>query len=114
MNIVYQDKDLKKCSENAAYALRRLGAMQAKCLFQRIVSIKNAESFEDLRHLPGHFHELRHNRKGQWSFSLNGPYRLIVTPLEHPIPLTSHGQFDWQAIRGAVIIEIVNYHHEGD
>lgn len=52
--------------------------------------------------------------KGQWSFSLNGPYRLIVTPLEHPIPLTPNGQFDWQVIRGAVILEIVNYHKEGD
>ncbi len=114
MNIVYKDKNLKRCSENAAYALRQLGAEQTKCLLQRICAIKSAESFEDLRHLPGHFHELRHNRKGQWSFSLNGPYRLIVTPLEHPIPLTSNGQFDWKAIRGAVIIEIVNYHKEGD
>ena len=58
--------------------------------------------------------ELGANRKGQWAFDLNQPYRLIVTPKTHPIPIDANGCYVWKEITNAVIVEIVNYHHEGN
>ena len=64
--------------------------------------------------MPGHFHELHHDRKAQWAFDLNGPYRLIITPKTKPIPVDETGGFIWAGIKDAVVVEIVNYHKEGE
>ena len=113
MEIQYKTKELQKCAEQPGYAQRKLGMEQAKSFLRRVNVLLGANCFEDLRNVPGHFHELHHDRKGQWGFDLNGPYRLIVTPLSVPIPVNESGGFDWTAIRNAVILEIVNYHKEG-
>ena len=96
------------------YAQRKLGAELAKAFLRRINLLQAASSFEDLRNVPGHFHELLYDRKGQWGFDLNGPYRLIVSPLSTPIPIHADGGYDWECIRDAVVVEIVNYHKEGN
>ena len=94
------------------YAQRHLGRIQAVKFLLRINNLLDATSFEDLRNVPGHFHELTANRKGEWAFSLNEPYRLIVTPSKRPIPMNENGRFVWSEIRSAIVVEIVNYHHE--
>lgn len=114
MEVWFKTKELRKCAEMPGYALRRLGAEQAKVFLRRLQFLLAAESFEDLRNTPGHFHELTHNRKGQWGYDLNGPWQLIVTPKSKPIPVDENGRYIWRAIRDAVIVEIVNYHKEGD
>ena len=55
---------------------------------------KLKQAAEDVRFLPGHYHELRGNRKGQWACDLDQPYRLVF-------------KIDEQLI---TIKEIVNYH----
>ena len=114
MEIHYRTKELQKCAEQPGYAQRKLGSDQAKAYLRRINILQSANCFEDLRNVPGHFHELHHDRKGQWGFDLNGPYRLIVTPLQNHIPTNNNGGFDWSAIKNAIIVEIVNYHKEGE
>lgn len=114
MDLEYKNRELRKCAEQTGYAQRKLGAEQAKAYLRRINMLKAAVCFEDLRNVPGHFHELHQDRKGQWSFDLNGPYRLIVTPLLTPIPTNASGGYDWSKIRCAVVVEIVNYHKEGE
>jgi len=114
MDIQYKSKELRRCAEQPGYAQRKLGAEQAKAFLRRINVLMAASCFEDLRNVPGHFHELNYDRKGQWAFDLNGPYRLIVAPCIDMIPVDSRGGFDWTSIKGAVIVEIVNYHKEGE
>lgn len=77
---------------------------------QRIGDLYDAETLEDVRNLPGHYHELVQNRKGQWACDLDGPYRLIFTPQERPIPTDANGKYIWIEIQGVEIIEITNYH----
>lgn len=113
MDLEYQTKKLRRCAEEPGYAQKELGAEQAKVFLRRINVLAIARSFEDLRHVPGHFHELLHNRRGQWGFDLNGPCRLIVTPRTRPIAQNASGGYLWSAIKDAVIVEIVNYHQEG-
>jgi proteic killer suppression protein len=87
-----------------------MGPARAKLFNKRLTDLYDAESLEDVRYLPGKYHELIGNRKGQWSCDLDQPYRLIFQPCEDPIPANEHGQYIWLEIVDVEIIEIVDYH----
>jgi toxin HigB-1 len=63
-----------------------------------------------MRHMPERYHELREDRKGQWSCDLDHPYHLIFLPQENPIPVNEDGQYVWCEILGIEILEIADYH----
>ena len=65
MNILFEDKNLKKCATDKAYALKALGQRRANCYAVRLMQIDRADNFEQLRGLPGHYHDLIGNRVGQ-------------------------------------------------
>jgi len=112
VDISFGDKDLKKYANNDRLASRKLGPKRAKLFKQRLDELRATETLEDVRHLPGHFHELKENRKGQWSCDLDQPYRMIFVPHEDPIPVNADGQYIWIEIKGVEVIEITNYHKE--
>jgi proteic killer suppression protein len=112
MNISFGEKDLKKYANEDRLAIRKLGSKRAQVFKQRLDDLRAADTLEDVRHLPGHYHELKENRKGQWSCDLDQPYRLIFIPHEDPIPTNTDGQYVWIEIRGVEVIEITNYHKE--
>lgn len=78
----------------------------------RLSQMSTAKSLEDVRYLPGNFHELKGDRKGQWACDLDQPYRLVFTPHEDPIPENEDGQYIWAEIHGVEVLEVVNYHKE--
>jgi proteic killer suppression protein len=92
------------------YAIRKLGNKRAKLFGDRLDDIDAATSLEDVRYLPGNYHELKGDRKGQWACDLDQPYRLIFEPHEDPIPLDENGKYIWIEIKGVEILEITNYH----
>ncbi len=69
-----------------------------------------AETLVGTKNLPGHYHDLKHNKKGQWACDLDQPYRLLFKPHEDPIPTNADGQYVWEEIKGVEIIGIDNYH----
>ena len=87
-----------------------MGQRRAKLLLLRIGALSAAETLEDVRYLPGNFHELKADRKGQWACDLDQPYRLIFEPHENPIPADDSGRYIWLEIKGVELIEITNYH----
>lgn len=103
---------MMKLVNNDRKMSKEYGQIRAQKLRLRLSQLQFADSLEDVRHLPGNFHELRDNRKGQWACDLDQPYRLVFTPHEDPIPTNDDGQFVWVEIHGVEIIEIVNYHKE--
>ncbi|ACF43798.1 type II toxin-antitoxin system RelE/ParE family toxin [Pelodictyon phaeoclathratiforme] len=113
MDISFEGKDLRKYANDDRLAVRKLGSRRAELFKQRLDDLRAAETLEDVRHLPGRYHELKNNRKGQWACDLDQPYRLIFEPHENPVPETDHGQYIWLKIRGVEIVEIENYHKEG-
>ena len=113
MNISFESKDLRKYANDDRLAVRKLGARRAELFKQRLDDLRAAETLEDVRHLPGHYHEMRENRKGQWACELDQPYRLIFEPHENPIPTNEHAQNNWLEIKGVESVENVNYHKEG-
>lgn len=110
MDITFQDKKLKKYAEDYKKCVKKFGLTRADLFMQRIGDLYDAETLEDVRNLPWHYHELVKNRKGQWACDLDGPYRLIFTPQERPIPTDANGKYIWIEIQGVEIIEITNYH----
>lgn len=109
MEVTYKNKHLQKCAEDESYSKRKLGSVRSEKHLQRIGDLFDANTLEDVRYLPGNYHELTANRKGQWAVSLDGPYRLIFTPHESPIPTDSNGKYIWIEIKGVELEEIENY-----
>jgi proteic killer suppression protein len=108
--ITFNDKKLEKLANNDRAAKADLGKIRANKFKQRLTDLLDATILEDVRYLPGNFHELKADRKGTWACDLDQPYRLIFRPHENPIPIDSSGRYIWSAITGIEIIEIVNYH----
>lgn len=110
MDITFDDNKLRKYANNDKQAIKKLGQRRAELYKQRLDDLFAASTLEDVRYLPGNYHELKGNRKGQWACDLDHPYRLIFEPHENPIPTNESGQYIWLEITGVEIIEIVDYH----
>ena len=110
MKIEFQNKKLRKLAENERKCYKELGERRARLFLQRIDDLYSADTLEDVRYLPGNYHELSADRKGQWACDLDQPYRLIFQPLQNPIPADEYGKYIWVKIIGVDIIEITNYH----
>jgi proteic killer suppression protein len=96
--ILFSDKELWELSTDYNKCKTALGLVRARLFIKRLNLIRAAFSMEDLRHAPGRFHELRGDREGQWSCNLDHPYRMILTPTVHPIPLNEQGGYAWPLI----------------
>lgn len=91
-------------------AIKKLGLRRAELYKIRLDDLAAAVNLDAVRHLPGHYHELKEDRKGQWACDLDQPYRLIFRPHEDPIPEDDNGKYIWIEITGVEILEITNYH----
>lgn len=112
MEITFTDKKLEKLANDDRKMVKELGKIRATILRRRLTQLEDATTLEEVRYLPGNYHELKNNRKGQWSCDLDQPYRLVFTPHENPIPTNTDGQYIWLEITGVEVIEIINYHKE--
>ncbi len=110
MNITFANNKLEKIANDQKKMLAELGKKRAEKLQIRLDDIRGAITLEDVKHLPGNYHELTGNRKGQWACDLDNPYRLVFEPHENPIPTDKDGKYIWIEIKGVEILEIVNYH----
>lgn len=112
MDISFSDKKLEKLANDDRKRVAALGRLRADKLKQRLDDLRKASTLEDVRYLPGNWHELTENRKGQWACDLDQPYRLVFEPNEKPAPTDEHGVYLWIEIKSVEVIEIVNYHKE--
>ena len=112
MNITYKNKKLKRFAEDYKYSVQKLGPNRSELYVRRIGDLTAAETLEDVKYLPGNWHDLKGNRKGEWACDLDQPYRLIFVPHENPIPTTPDGQYIWSEIKGVEIIDIIDYHEK--
>lgn len=108
--MTFSYKNLKKTVNNDRKLVKKFGPKRARKIKQRLDSIQAAENLEELRNVPGKFHELTGDRKGKWACDLDHPYRMIFVPHENPIPTDEHGQYLWNEIKGMDIVEITDYH----
>ena len=110
MDVTYKNNTLRRYAEDKKFSIRKLGTIRSGLYLQRIEDLMAADTLESTRYLPGNYHELTQNRKGEWACNLDQPYRLIFVPHEDPIPTNPDGQYIWCEIKGVEIQEIENYH----
>lgn len=110
MEITFSNKKLEKLANDYRKCQKEFGQIRARLYNKRLVDLKNADTLEAVRNLPGNYHELVGDRKGQWACDLDQPYRLVFEPHENPIPADDHGKCFWFEIKGVEVIEIIDYH----
>jgi len=110
MKISFAQNKLKKQANDYRKCQKKMGQRRAELYHRRLNDLRDAESLEDTRHLPGHYHELTGNRKGQWACDLDHPYRLVFEPHETSIPTDKDGKYIWLEIKGVEIVEVTDYH----
>lgn len=110
MEITFADRKLARLANNYRSCQKVMGQIRAILYNRRLGDLRAAMTLEDVRNLPGRYHELVGDRKGQWACDLDHPYRLVFEPHENPIPEDDEGKYIWLEIKGVEIIEIIDYH----
>lgn len=110
MEITFKEKELEELANNDKLRLKKMGKIRAGKYKLRLTQLGSAISLQDVKNMPGNYHELVGNLKGKWACDLDQPYRLIFTPHEDPIPIDPDGKYLWLEIHGVEIIEIKDYH----
>lgn len=110
MKITFKDKELEELANNDKLRLKKMGKIRAAKYKLRLTQLDSANSLQDVKDMPGNYHDLVGNLKGKWACDLDQPYRLIFTPHEDPIPTNPDGKYLWLEIHGVEIIEIKDYH----
>ncbi len=95
---------------NSAKALNSKFGPKADKIRERLAQLEAASCLADLRRLPGKWHELKGDRKGQVAAHLTGNFRLIIQPADAPMPRLPDGGMDWASIKQITVLEVVDYH----
>ena len=110
MEISYANIRILKICTDEKVARKELGNEGAKILKNRLEQMHEVENLEKLRFVPGDWHELAGDRKGQLACSLRGLDRLVFTPANDPRPTKPDGGLDWSQVTAVMNLEIVDYH----
>lgn len=110
MEILFDDKRLNKIVNDMKSLRKAYGQINAKLIRRRLDDLRAAKTLEDVKHLPGKYHELGENRKGQFGVHIEEPYRLIFAPNQNPLPVKENGALCWSSITCIRVIEITDYH----
>lgn len=113
MDITFSNKKLKKICNDEEEMLKSCGLKQSKRLKVVMAALRAAPTlsvFAPPYSPPHRCHQLKGNRRNQFSFDLDGQYRLIIKPALNPIPRLDDGGIDWKAMTAIEIIEIGDTH----
>ncbi len=110
MDISFTNSRLRDICLSEKARKKEFGETGAKILKHRLEQLANAADLDQMRALPGHWHELKGTRWGQLAANLDGANRLVFEPDHNPIPTKPDGGVDWKRITAVLIIEITDYH----
>jgi toxin HigB-1 len=110
MDIIFEDRKLEKIVNNEQKCIKKFGPICSKILLKRLQRIREAEHFDELKHLPGRFHQLTADRPGQFAFDLEHPLKLIIKPQIEAENLDPIGNFIAALTTVVIVIEIEDYH----
>jgi proteic killer suppression protein len=105
LQIIFKSKKLKKQIEGEIIKKTQRGIILQK----RLDSMLKCETLEGTRNLPGNFHELHNDRKGEFACSIDEPYRLIFKPTNYSSK-SKKEVYIWSEITALTILEIIDYH----
>ena len=111
MLITFRTRSMAKTFNKTKKLRKKYGAEMARVIRRRLDDLADAESLEDMRHLPGRCHELSADRQGTLSVDLRKQFRLIFRPkVEGSAPTKPDGGLDWEAVDAIEILEVDDTH----
>lgn len=110
MDISFRTKKLKEQCNQHKKLVTKYGPEAAKALMLRLDDLRAVEILADMRNLPGRCHELKGDRAGHLSIDLRGPYRLLFTPQDEPLPTKDDGGLDWELVTAVEIQGVEDTH----
>jgi proteic killer suppression protein len=110
LDILFGSKSLEKLCHDDLLATRTLGASSARKLRTRLDDLVACASLAVALKLPGRFHALAGDRKGQFALHLDRGQRLVVVPANNPLPQRPDGSLDLQKITAIRVVFVGNYH----
>lgn len=110
MDILFKERRFEEQCNRQQELVRAHGVRRAQLIRARLDALRAATCLEDLRNVPGRLHELKGNHKGQLSFDLDHPYRLIFIPEHDPVPSTADEGMDWSRVTAVRILGIEDTH----
>jgi proteic killer suppression protein len=63
VKVTFRDRRLRGLIQNNRKLLKEFGLVRAKKLILRLAQLEDAMNLEEVRYLPGNYHELQHNGK---------------------------------------------------
>ncbi|MFK0194235.1 hypothetical protein [Kitasatospora sp. NPDC090308] len=109
MRVDFADARLRDTCASDKAMVRAFGAVRARRLQLRLQHLRVAETLAELRDLGGRPHELTGDFKGSIAVSLDGPYRLVMRPLDANGDVIEP-PIDWGSVKAVVIDGVVDYH----
>lgn len=106
MQLLFANSQIEKICTSPERAVKKYGERCARILLERLRQMSEAKDIETLTRIPGHYHPLTADRKGQWACRLQGGLRLVFVP-------GARGEMVIKEITDPTltILKIVDYHH---
>lgn len=83
----------------------------AKKVNQRMQELISSQNLEILKTVPAaNCHELKGDRKGEFSVNISGNFRIIFKPDHHPVPVKDDSSIDCIRITDIKILGTEDYH----
>lgn len=97
MEVLFRNRQLRRCYEREAQAIRRWGPDVGRRYVERVTFLISVDEWDDLPSFQFlGFHALSQNRAGQFAIRLTGQWRLIVERTE--------------SAHGLMIVSVEDYH----
>lgn len=113
LNIEFANKKLARQFNSEKEMLKTFGKIRAKRIAVVMAALRAAPNlgiFAPPYSPPHRCHELMRNHKGKLSLDLDGPYRLIIQPLNDPLPIRDEGGLDWQLVTAVKVLSVKDTH----
>ncbi len=113
LDIQFSSKKLQKQFNEERELLKTFGQKRAKRIKVVMTALRAAPTlgvFAPPYSPPHRCHELTGNMKGKLSLDLDGPYRLIIQPLNNPLPERPEGGLDWSSVTAIKILGVEDTH----
>jgi proteic killer suppression protein len=110
IEVSWSSAKLEKACTDDRQGRRNWGADNWKLLKRRLAALQAAPTLADMDGTPGHCHELRADRKGEFALYLWSSYRLVFEPADEPLPTRPDRGIDWSGVTKIEIKEVVDYH----
>ncbi len=110
MQVNYRTTKLGKVLNSRKLLEKNYGLINAKKIMLRLTDMKSINNLQTLMTLPGRYHQLKGNRKGEFACDLEHPFRLIFKPDNNPLPVDEDDNLLLSKVTIIEIEEIVDYH----